>query len=358
MNKIKIAVRAGTGLLGAAAVAGIAWIAIPAEAATTGVVAKTSGNVVVYTAAAGKANTVVLTRNGATITVDDVHGLKAGSGCAAVKGDTTKVTCAGAGWIRADLGDGNDTLTNNSGLGMTAWGRAGNDMITGGPLKDDVHGGAGNDAIWGLGGNDILRGEAGTDAVSGGDGIDWLSDGTGNDKVFGGAGDDTIVNDQGNDIVDAGAGNDLMTPSGDFAAGTDRDSFIGGPGIDLVDYFKRAKAVTADADGAAGDDGSTGEGDTISGTVEGIGGGKGNDRLLGTSRDEGFFGGPGNDQIAAGAGDDYLEGEDGRDSLNGAGGVDACVPEASDTLLNCEDTGLSATSTKAAFVAILKDMRA
>ncbi|MBU2663338.1 hypothetical protein KOI35_07425 [Actinoplanes bogorensis] len=334
-----------TFVAGVLGVVGVAWTAVPAEAATSGTVSKVSGNVVVYTAAPGKANNVRLSRTGSTLTVDDIYGLKAGPGCAAVKGDVTRITCAGAVWIRADLGDGNDTLVNNSGLGMTAWGRGGNDKITGGPARDDVYGGDGNDAIWGLGGNDVLRGEAGNDALSGGDGNDTIADGTGNDRLLGGNGDDVFINQQGNDVFDGGAGNDSFNTPTDYPAGTDRDSFTGGPGTDVVDYQSRKKPVTADADGVAGDDGSAGEGDSISSTVEGLGGGDAADRLLGTTRDEGFFGGPGNDVIAGSTGDDLLWGEDGNDYLNGAGGYDACVDAAAgDTVLNCEESGSAVTT--------------
>ena len=73
-------VRATTAVLGTAAVAGVAWIALPAAAATTGVVSLVSGNIVTYTAATGKANNVALARSGNTVIVDDVHAIQAGAG--------------------------------------------------------------------------------------------------------------------------------------------------------------------------------------------------------------------------------------------------------------------------------------
>ena len=369
MNTRKTSVRAGAAVLGAAAVAGVAWIAIPAEAATTGNATVVGGTIPTLTAGSGRANTVVVTRPATNVvTFDDVTAITPGRGCYREGSDVTKISCTtgtkAAVWIRVDLGDGNDTLYNRTGLGMTAWGRAGNDKITGGPLRDDVYGGDGNDAIWGLAGNDTLRGEAGVDAVSGGDGDDELTDGTGNDKVLGGIGDDVIINDQGNDVFDAGDGDDVMASVVDFAAGTDRDSFTGGAGIDLVDYSMRKKAITADADGVGGDDGSTGEGDTISSTVEGIAGGSGADRLIGTARTDVFFGGAGNDVIAASTANDYLEGEAGKDYLNGAGGDDVCVRDSGDTVLSCERDGseeistLKTHSADTKLVKVLKELHA
>jgi Ca2+-binding RTX toxin-like protein len=349
VNKRKTAVRTGVVTIGAAAIAATAWIALPAEAATTGLVQIVGArNVVSFTAAPGKANIVVLTSQNGKVIVDDVYGMKAGPGCAQVGSDVTKFECYASTpviWIRADLGDGNDTLINNSGIGMTAWGRAGNDKITGGPLKDDMYGGDGNDSLWGLGGNDVLRGENGDDALSGGDGDDTFADGAGNDRAYGGNGDDWFITQSGNDYFDGGPGDDEFGQATDYPAGTDADVFIGGPGIDAVDYAGRTKPVTADPDGVAQDDGSAGEKDTISSTVEVLGGGSGADRLIGTDRNEAFFGGPGNDVIAAGGGDDLLFGEDGNDYLNGAAGTDDCSDAMpGDTVLSCEGWSISSSS--------------
>ncbi|MGK5679671.1 calcium-binding protein [Actinoplanes sp. URMC 104] len=360
MNLAKKSLRVGTAVVGAAAVSAAAWIALPAEAASTGVVSVVSSNVVVYTAATGKANSVVVTRSGNAVTVDDVHGLRAGAGCSAVGGDATKIRCSLGVvpvWVRADLGDGNDTLVNNSGLGMTAWGRSGNDKITGGPLKDDVYAGDGADAVWGLAGNDVLRGDGGNDAVSGGDGNDVLSGSTGDDKLLGGngndktiyggpgadrleggPGDDHLQGDQGNDIEDGGAGTDFFVEATDYAPGTDADSFIGGDGSDIALYWHRSKAVTADADAVKGDDGAAGEKDTIGASVEQIWGGDGDDRLLGTARPETLDGGGGNDTLLAGAGDDALWAGAGIDKVDGGAGRDYC-PDSADEggySINCE----------------------
>lgn len=315
-------------------------IALPAQAAPVGTVSVVTTNVVVYTAATGKANNVVVTRSGNTITVDDVHGLRAGAGCAAVPGDSTKIQCTpGVApiWVRVDLQDGNDILVNRTDLGMTAWGRAGHDRITGGVRGESLQPGDGNDAVWGLGGNDNIVGGSGADALSGGDGDDRLTAGAGNDRLLGGDGADTLIGEAGNDLEDGGPGDDEFYQNVEYAAGTDADAFIGGAGLDALAYFQRLRGVAADADAVRGDDGAAGERDMIGTSVEGIFGGYGNDRLIGTPRDDLLFGGPGNDVVAASSGDDYLTGDAGVDYLNGAAGTDYCTQEsAGETVLNCE----------------------
>ena len=358
----KSAIRGSVGVLGAAAVAGVAWIAIPAEAATTGVVSVVSGNIVTYTAAADKANNVVLTRSGNAVTVDDIYGIKAGAGCSAVSGDVTKIRCAlsvAPVWIRVDVGNGNDIVVNNTGLGSTARLGTGNDKFTGGPLKDDVYGNTGSDNISGLGGNDVLRGESDNDTVSGGDGNDVLSGSTGNDTLLGGNGDETMYGGSGNDRLEGGAGedelqggqgNDIMygdadddvfvEDATDYPAGTDADSFIGGDGDDAVFYWNRTKAITADNDAVVGDDGASGERDSIYQSVESIWGGYGNDRISGSDRsaEELLTGGPGNDILRAGAGDDAVWGDSGTDNIDAGAGNDFCADavEPGETVVNCE----------------------
>src|SRR5688572_3920261 len=80
----------GLGIFTTVAVVGTA--AAPAQAAAAGV-ASAAGTTVQYKAAAGKANQVVVTRSGRTITIDDKVAVRAGKGCKAVKGDKTKVRC-------------------------------------------------------------------------------------------------------------------------------------------------------------------------------------------------------------------------------------------------------------------------
>lgn len=317
-------------------------VALPADAATSGVVAVVQSTVVEYPAANGRANNVVITRSGRTITIDDTVSLKPGTGCAAVSGDKTKVRCTtriDPTWVRVYLRDGNDSVVNKADLSMAADGGTGNDRLTGGPRGDSLLGNDGTDAVWGLGGNDRINAGHGSDALSGGDGNDWVEGGPGNDRLFGGAGHDQLLGMEGNDVEDAGPGTDTFAENFD-PSGPDADSFIGGEGEDTVSYVARNKGVVADADGVKGDDGTPGEHDTIGTSVEAIQGGDGNDRLLGTPRRDTLLGGRGDDVLAGSAGNDILGGQGGRDYLNGAGGDDLLIGDdpmfggpAADTLI-------------------------
>jgi Ca2+-binding RTX toxin-like protein len=337
--------RAAIAVVGAAGIGGIAFLAMPAEAATSGTVSVVSGSRVQYIAATGRINQVVVTRSGNTITVDDTTtAIKAGTGCGSVSGDKTKIRCTlkvTPTWFIASLGDQNDVFYNKTDLNSTVAGGTGNDKLYGGPKVDSLQGNDGVDAIWGQGGNDKLQAGNGNDALSGGDGNDEIWGDAGNDRLLGGNGDDDLIGYSGNDAEDGGAGDDTFFELWDYAAGTDRDSFIGSTGIDAVAYTFRTKPVRADADAVAGDDGSAGEKDTISGTVEGILGGDANDTLVGTARTDVLYGDWGNDLIAASGGDDYLEGDLGKDTLNGASGTDYCVEDSGDSFISCEVTGPS-----------------
>jgi Ca2+-binding RTX toxin-like protein len=323
-------------------VAGVGWVALPAEAATTGTADVTSSTIVRYRSAYKQTHNVVITRSGRTVTIDDVVAVKAGSGCAAVSGDKTKVRCTPAKnptWLLIELGMYNDVLVNKADISMTARGEDGNDRITGGPKRDILKPGYGNDTVSGLGGNDEIDGSNGADTLAGGDGDDDIVGWDGNDRLSGGNGDDELYGLDGNDIEDGGAGNDYLGQNTDPIV-SDADELYGGPGQDAVWYGHRSKGVTADADGAKGDDGRPGEKDSIGTSVEIIQGGSGPDRLMGTARADSLYGGAGNDTIGGLGGKDMLEGEAGQDYLSGSTGNDILVGDhpayggiAADTML-------------------------
>ncbi|MBM2617133.1 calcium-binding protein [Actinoplanes sp. LDG1-06] len=313
----------------------------PAQAAAPkGVVSVERATVVAYVSDPAKAHNVVLTRSGRTVTVDDVVAIRAGSGCAAVSGDSTKVRCTlkvNPTWARVVLGGLSDTLVNKTDLHLSAKGGAGNDRITGGPGNDLLDGSIGDDAIWGMGGNDTIDGWHGRNALSGGDGNDVITGGNDADRLYGGNGDDSLNAFAGNDIEDGGPGDDHIFQNMDPIGFADADAVIGGTGYDTVHYDARSRPVIADADAVKGDDGMAGEKDTLGTSVEAILGGNGNDRLIGTPRADSLHGGPGNDVLAGSSGDDVLEGGPGNDYVNGAGGFDQCLREGQDTILNCEE---------------------
>lgn len=322
----------------------------PAEAAAAGVVKVYSSTKVEYRAGSGKQNSVTITRSGRTVTVDDIVTVKAGAGCAAVRGDVTKVRCTtgkSPTWLRVYLRDRNDKVTNKTDLGMSAYAGSGNDALTGGPRNDYLYGDDGKDTLTGLGGNDWLGGGHGNDRIHGGAGRDNLDGDEGNDRAYGGPGFDVVDGWEGADLLAGGADNDLVSggPGRDDIWGNggddtfpdaheqwvSADTFHGGPGDDVVEYDLRTKPVRSDADGVKGDDGRAGEKDTILTDVEDIVGGSGNDVLGGNGARNFLQGGAGNDTIhgrggpdlvIGGPGTDLLEGDQGDDELHGGSGPD------------------------------------
>jgi Ca2+-binding RTX toxin-like protein len=217
--------------------------------------------------------------------------------------------------IKATLGDGNDAVSINPGMGKIPA------TIDGGNGADNLGGGAGNDTITGGAGDDIVSGVDGNDKLDGGEGSNQVNGGNGNDTLIAGSGADRLTGGAGNDLLDGGRGADRLT---------------GDAGTDTVTYASRTAPVTADISNAVGelpDDGEAGEKDDISVTVENLIGGSGNDRLTGTtiragdttaglSRNNRLVGGGGSDVLTGLDGNDVLDGGTGRDQLLGGPGVD------------------------------------
>ncbi len=317
--------RVGTTLIAAVTITipGFAIAAAPAQAAgSAGLLAVVDDTVVEYKTARGKQSKVMLTRSGNTITVDDRVAVKVGAGCKRVKGDKTRAQCTpkkAPTRLRVYAYDRNDSIVNKSGLPMTADGGTGNDKLTGGPSHDRLYGRAGNDKIWGLGGNDTIAGNEGDDRLYGGAGDDGFEDGPGTDIAYGGAGGDGFVNYSGNDKFYGQAGDDNY--SSRERKGRDADLYSGGAGVDSA-WYTYHSAVSLDLDGAKGDDGRKGEGDTITADVENLLGGAGNDRLVGNNATNYLDGREGNDVIYAHGGNDTLLGHEGLDKLYGGSGDD------------------------------------
>jgi Ca2+-binding RTX toxin-like protein len=174
------------------------------------------------------------------------------------------------------------TYTNNSGVGMTFFGGAGNDTITiSGPNADTLNGGDGNDTLLG---------------------------GLGQDTVNGGAGDDriTLLVTAGNvDTIDAGADTDTLVLSGvvpgdhvvvvDLSSSTDQVVSIGG----VADALTQINVENLTASGL---------GSSVT--------------VTGSDGDNSIIGASGNDSINGGAGNDTLTGGVGADTLQGGAGDD------------------------------------
>ncbi|WP_413813782.1 calcium-binding protein [Rhizobium sp. Root482] len=242
---------------------------------------------------------------------------------------------------------------------------AGDDLLSGGDGDDVVHGEEGDDVI-------VLVASAacddGDDIYSGGQGVDTLDasgvgaavdidlttgtasgDTIGSDEVasienvVGTAHDDTIIGDDGDNRIDAGAGDDLLSggDGDDVICGDDGDDVIvvfastsnddadddgddiydGGDGIDTIDLTALVEAVIADMQEQYVEGAEIGR-DTIT-DFEIIRGGRGSDRLNGSSGSDILHGGAGDDRLKGRDGDDILVGGDGNDEVEGNDGDDA-----------------------------------
>ena len=179
--------------------------------------------------------------------------------------------------IKADFGDGNDTLI----------------------IQDDVTVGS---EIFGGKGNDTLVGGAGSDTLHGGDDSDYLSGGAGNDFLYGDAGDDQLAGGPGADRLDGGAN------------------------FDTVDYSKSdaGVSVTITTDASFPGHGGDAEGDTLV-SIESLTGSDFADDFragFGVTQNLVFDGGGGDDILIGGKGDDFLFGGAGADHINGDDGFD------------------------------------
>lgn len=113
-------------------------------------------------------------------------------------------------------------------------GDAGDDVIWGGPLFDDINGNMGNDTGHGGLGDDWVVGGKDDDQLFGDDGSDIVYGNLGNDTCEGGAGADLIRGGQADDVLRGGAGSDWL--SGDRG----NDTLAGGSGADIFHTFAEA----------------------------------------------------------------------------------------------------------------------
>jgi Ca2+-binding RTX toxin-like protein len=179
-----------------------------------------------------------------------------------------------------------------------------------GVSRISVSGGLGNDFVTvnpALTIPATLDGGAGGDRLFGGAGDDLLLGGDGSDDIFDGSGNDTVSGGHGNEVFDPGPG---------------ADSYSGGDGNDVLNYFARTADLDISLDGQA-NDGEAGEGDNVASDIDIVYGGSGNDRFVGSDRNDFFYGGigrttafglGGNDTLGATAGG-LLDGGDGNDNL-------------------------------------------
>ena len=96
----------------------------------------------------------------------------------------------------------------------------------------------------------------------------------------------------------------------------------GGTGIDTAVYSRHTSAIWVDLDGGMGDDGASGEGDSVL-SIERLYGTSYHDVLIGSSGADTIDGGYGNDSIYGLGGSDALFGGEGADNLFGGAGSDS-----------------------------------
>lgn len=249
-----------------------------------------------------------------------------------------------------------DTLTLGNASGY-AFGRDGNDTITGGAGDDEIYGGAGADTIDGGDGSDtasylddgrngfdpsqivgvkvnlaagkardntgktdtlvsienatgsaladILVGDANRNILNGDDGDDTIRGGGGNDALYGGDGADQLQGENGDDTLNGGAGDDTLD---------------GGSGRDIASYENDGGAVTVDLLTGIATDGFGGT-DTLI-RIESAIGGRFNDTLILANVAGIAYGRAGNDTLTGGNADDELNGGSGADTITGGDGLD------------------------------------
>jgi len=165
-------------------------------------------------------------------------------------------------------------------------------------------------------GGGVVTGTDGDDTLIGGAGDDTLIGGPGDDVLIGGAGNNLLEGDQGNDTVLGGSGNDTIVGG----HGEGDDVYNGGGGVNTVTYTSANLPIQVDlAAGTASGDPAIGV-DALTG-IQNVGGGSGNDTLLGDSGANFLRGGLGDDLLVGRGGDDSLDGGTGRDTASFAGSI-------------------------------------
>ena len=315
---------------------------------------------IVYTADPGEANRLEVVHEPQAVTVRDLAGVVAGSGCSRTRPDDEReVRCdfsggtlergAASAELRVSLGDRDDTASV-SGEPQPTYG---------GPLPDDAYldGGLGEDRLDAGPQFGFLDGGAGDDVLTASLRAAELRGGHGNDRMMGGPEPDRFIAENTRD------GRDTMSGGGQDSGGipgNDANSY------DLVSYEARRRGVRADLAGDR-DDGGRGERDRIGRDVEGLAGGAGGDRLIGNGRaniltagggrdllvgragHDHLYGampsgdavpGAGADRVFAGAGDDTVAGSTGPDEIDGGAGRDHVAGNAGNDRIDLRDGAL------------------
>lgn len=252
-------------------------------------------------------------------------------GLASASSADVKITAHAGNLFTIDLGDGNDSFDKgNCTAQIEVYGGNGNDTLLAGSditaTNDHFHGGAGIDTI-------SYAGRASGVVVTA-DGLALSGDPSGGgeqdvveadiENIIGGDGDDKLTAAAGSLTAHAltgGSGNDTMKSQPGGAV-----TFAGGTGVDTVDYSARSSGIVVTIGSGSGDDGASGDLDTIGSDIENIIGSSYADNITGSVASNVITPGNGNDIVNGGDGDDVFvasaSATDGSDTFNGGKGSD------------------------------------
>jgi len=284
---------------------------------------------------------------GTFVVRDDGAALAAASPCTSVDAHSARCPVTegeyGLHGLGVALGDGDDRLAIAGDLRVATSisGGDGKDVIEAGAEPDAVDGGAGGDRLLGGGGVDELSYAARTAPVvaslaTGSGGQAGEDDAFGNFEVLvGGAGDDVLSGAGLAETIDGGPGDDVLRGRGGD------DALFGSTGADRLSGQNGDDRLYGDP--AQGDDYYT---PIIRLRGDRLDGGRGDDELSDTGGRNSFLGGPGADVLDGGADADRMDagsGPDvvfarggGRDRVRCGTGADRAVTDRRDTRRSCE----------------------
>ncbi|MEV6153639.1 calcium-binding protein [Nonomuraea sp. NPDC052129] len=164
--------------------------------------------------------------NGSFVLTDPTATLIAGTGCTLVTPHEAHCQVGASPSIRIRGLDGNDVITNSTGIPAHLFGETGNDQLVGGSGDDTMDGGFGGDVLQGGGGSDTVSyGETGgrlairadLDGATGDDGGPEDGPEGARDTIAadvenleGGTADDVLIGNAGPNVIDGGGGRDQI----------------------------------------------------------------------------------------------------------------------------------------------------
>lgn len=222
--------------------AGVSGVATRGEAAPTATVEVSSGGTLLYRAATGIQNFVLVSESGDGLILVREDGGELAPGAHCGNEGVDEVICEKVTRLDIATGDARDRVD----LGFGRFGGVrtkpavvslgdGDDDFGGNPsgvvVGNEVHGGDGADLIGGGDGDDTLDGGPGNDLLSDGAVVsdDTIDGGPGDDRLFGGGGVDSLDGGAGEDAFFGGAGDDTLTSSDNF-----KDAVVCGDGSDTA----------------------------------------------------------------------------------------------------------------------------